>query len=206
MAKKPSIERLAELQQLIADFACVYRVPQLADKHRAESDVEHSYGLALTAWFLASHIAPELDQGRILKYALAHDLVELHAGDTFVFGNDAALKSKSAREDEAVEQLAKDWPDFPEMSVFAQNYKGKQDEEAKFVYAVDKLLPVIMVNIGEKEAFWSRHKITLEMQTQEKEYKVKVSKYVSPYYEKLCDWMTDPDYFYKEDIRPGQQR
>lgn len=200
MTKQPTIERVAQLQQLIADFACVYRVPQLADKKRAENDVEHSYGLALTAWFLAKHIAPELDQGKILKYALTHDLVELYAGDTFVFGDEAELESKPAREDEAIKQLAQEWSDFPEMSVFAQNYKEKMNEEAKFVYAVDKLLPVLMVNIGERNAFWSRHKVTREMQMQEKESKVKVSRYVGPYYAKLRDWMSNPDYFYKEDV------
>jgi 5'-deoxynucleotidase YfbR-like HD superfamily hydrolase len=58
--KYPSMARIAELQQFIADFAKVERVPQLADTGRPENDVEHSFGLALTCWFLAPKIAPEL--------------------------------------------------------------------------------------------------------------------------------------------------
>ena len=46
----PSIDRLAELQQLIADFAKVKRMPHLADNGMEENDVEHSFGLALTCW------------------------------------------------------------------------------------------------------------------------------------------------------------
>lgn len=197
MSNAPSIDRIAQLQQLIADFAMVYRVPQLADKNRAENDVEHSYGLALTAWFLATHIAPELDQAKILKYALAHDLVELHAGDTFAFGNKEDIASKSDREDAAIEELEKEWQDFVEMIEFAKGYKDKVDEEAKFVFAIDKMLPVIMINLGEKQKFWDRHKITIEMQKQEKEAKMKVSKYVEPYYDRLVEWISNPDYYYK---------
>ncbi len=193
----PSIERIAQLQQLIADFAKVQRMPQLADTGRPENDAEHSYGLALTAWFLSNHIAPELDQAKILKYALAHDLVELHAGDTFVFGKESALTSKSAREDDAIQQIAHDWPDFPDMAAYAKAYKNHVDEEAKFVYAVDKILPVIMINLGEKDQFWNRHKITLELQKQEKEAKMKTSQFVAPYYDLLVEWMSNPSYFYK---------
>ncbi|HEX8227522.1 MAG TPA: hypothetical protein VF572_06670 [Candidatus Saccharimonadales bacterium] len=48
MTSKPTMQRIAELQQFIADFAKIGRVPQLADTGRPENDVEHSYGLALT--------------------------------------------------------------------------------------------------------------------------------------------------------------
>jgi putative hydrolase of HD superfamily len=193
----PTIARIAQLQQLIADFSCVYRMPQLADKGRAENDTEHSYGLALTAWFLAKEIAPELDHAKVLKYALTHDLVELHAGDTFVFAKQKDLDSKSDREDAAIEKISKDWSDFHELAAFAKAYKEKTDEEAKFVYAVDKMLPVLMVNLGEKDSFWSKHKITREMQMKEKEPKMKASAYVAPYYDLLVEWMSNPDYFYK---------
>lgn len=193
----PSMERIAELQQFVADFARVLRVPQLADTGRAENDVEHSFGLALTSWFLASKVAPELNLEKILCYALAHDVVELHAGDTFVFGPQELLDSKSSREDEAIRQLKQEWPDFPALTDFTEGYKNKRDEEAKFVYAVDKLLPVLMINLGEKADYWARYKVTLDMQKNEKRDKVRASEFVAPYYEKLVEWMSDPDYFYK---------
>ncbi|MEO6761412.1 MAG: HD domain-containing protein [Candidatus Saccharimonadales bacterium] len=180
----------------MADFAKVERVPQLADTGRPENDVEHSYGLALTCWFLAPKIAPELDLAEILKYALAHDTVEIQAGDTFVFGSAEAIASKSGREDAALIQLKQDWPDFPEMVEAAKGYKSKVNEEARFVKAVDKILPVLMVNLGDKSAFWERHKITLQMEIENK-VTMKVSDTVAPYYDKLVAWMSDNDYFYK---------
>lgn len=191
----PSLERLAELQQLIADFARVLRVPQLADTGRPENDVEHSFGLALTCWFLAPKIAPELNLEKILQYALAHDVVELHAGDTYAFSEQAVLEAKPKREDAAIERLQEEWPDFPELVDFTAGYKDKRDEEAKFVYAVDKLLPNLHIHLGEKATFWHRHKITEEMERKKKS-QIRTSPYVEPYYEKLMEWSRQNGYFY----------
>lgn len=199
----PSIQRIAELQQFVADLAKIERVPKLADIDRPENDVEHSYGLALTCWFLADKIAPQLDIAKVLKYALSHDTVEIHAGDTFVFAPEEELASKSDREDAAIGRLQRDWHDFPELAASAKDYKDKADEEAKFVYAVDKILPVLMVNLGEKSAFWSRHKITLEMQ-REKKRTILQSGIVAPYYDLLMQWMSDPDYYYKPEMATGR--
>lgn len=186
----PSIERLAELQQLIADFAKVQRVPHLADNNQPENDVEHSYGLALTCWYLQPKIAPELDLGKILQYALAHDIVELHAGDTFVFDK-AGIRSKEQREREALEQVRASWPDFPELADHAEGYMDKIDEEAKFVKAVDKILPVIMIELSlVNDPFWERLGITLAHERENK-VTIHVSDYVSPYYELLLDWLDE---------------
>lgn len=193
------MDRIAELQQFIADFARILRVPQLADTGRPENDVEHSFGLALTCWYLAPKIAPQLNLEKILKYALMHDTVEIHAGDTFAFGSKELLDSKSDREDAAIERLTEEWPDFPEISQYAKGYKDKIDEEAKFVFSVDKMLPVLMINLGEKDKMWHKHKITLSALTLEKQAKMRVSSYVAPYFEEIVAWMSDPNYFYPED-------
>jgi putative hydrolase of HD superfamily len=192
----PSIDRLAELQQLVADFARVLRVPHLADAGRPENDVEHSYGLALTCWYLAPKIAPKLDMAKIFSYALAHDIVEIHAGDTFVFADPELIASKPAREQAAIDQLRIDWADFDPLTDYAQGYLDKRDEEAKFVYAVDKILPVLMIDLGEKNAFWDRHKITEPME-RDKKRAITVSPIVAPYYELLMKWVGEHDYFYK---------
>jgi putative hydrolase of HD superfamily len=189
MTDYPSMDRLADLQQMIADFAKVKRVPHLADNGIPENDVEHSFGLALTCWYLHPKIAPELDLSKILQYALAHDIVELHAGDTFVFDTERAA-SKDAREREAAEQIRKDWPDFLPLVEYTEGYMNKVDAEARFVKAVDKLLPVIMVELGEKNEYWKRHGITLSMERDNK-VTIRVSDSVAPYYEMLIEWLDE---------------
>ena len=194
-AAYPSFDRLVELQQLIARFAQIERVPHLADLGRKENDVEHSFGLALTCWYLHAHIAPELSLEKILSYALAHDIVEIHAGDTFVFDEEGKA-TKEERETSAVKAIREKWRDFPELSDFAEGYMLKKDEEARFVKAVDKVLPVIMVDLGEKDAFWKRHHVTLEMERDNKK-SILVSDIVAPYYVKLIDWLDKNNYIPK---------
>jgi putative hydrolase of HD superfamily len=186
----PSIDRLAELQQLIADFAKVTRdnIP-LADTKRPENDVEHSFGLAITCWYLHPKIAPGLDLSKILRYALAHDIIEIHSGDTYIFDKDL-VASKESREREALKKIESDWQDFTELSTFASDYMNKADEEAKFVKAIDKILPVIMIDLHEKEKAWIPLNVTLEMQKDHKKT-ILVSDIVAPYYEKLIVWLDE---------------
>lgn len=193
----PSMKRLADLQQLIGDFAKVARMPELADHGRPENDVEHSFGLALTCWYLAPKIAPDLDLLKILQYSLAHDIVEIHAGDTFVFDT-KKIASKESREREAITKIRSDWSDFPDLADYAEGYMNKQDDEARFVKAVDKLLPVIMIELNkEPGVFWNKHKITLAME-QENKVSIRVSEAMSPYYEKLLEWLEQRNHLYKE--------
>jgi putative hydrolase of HD superfamily len=189
MTDYPSMDRLAELQQLIADFAKIRRAVPLADAHDGENDVEHSYGLAMTCWYLHDKIAPELDLSKILRYALSHDIVELHAGDTYPW-DEAAVATKYEREKAAMRQIEKDWHDFPMIVEFAEGYADKVDEEARFAYAVDKLLPIFMIELGDAKAIWNEKQLNLEM---ERENKVTIlkSEIVAPYYEKLLEWLDE---------------
>jgi putative hydrolase of HD superfamily len=186
----PSIERLGQLQQLFADFSRVTRVPEFIDTGRLENDIDHSYSLAMTCWYLAPKIAPELSLEKIFRYALSHDIVELYAGDTFVFAHEDEKASKSDREDEAIVQLENEWSDFADMTLAAKGYKEKIDEEARFVKAIDKILPLLVIELGEGAAFWERHKITLDMERSNK-VTIHVSEVVSPYYEKVLAWLEE---------------
>lgn len=191
------MQRIAELQQVIADFSKITRAIDIADAGRRENDVEHSFGLALTCWFLVPKMAPHLNMEKVLKYALAHDIVELHAGDTYILDKER-VETKSEREDEAIEQIAADWPDFIELAEAAKKYKDRADPEATFVYVVDKILPAIMVNLGEKEAYWHKHKFTREMHEAENGSKMTISPEGELLMKMLNDWLTDPDHFYSE--------
>jgi putative hydrolase of HD superfamily len=196
--EKPSVQRIAELQQLIADFSRILRVLHLADTGRLENDVEHSFSLALTCWYLAPKIAPKLNLEKILRYSLAHDIVELHSGDTYVFDK-KRVKTKATREKAALKQLRADWPDFTDLADAAQSYQDKQDAEARFVYTIDKMLPPIMINLGQKDKFWVPNKVTREMHEAEKRDKMMLSEEASDYCELLIEWLSQPDYFYKPD-------
>ena len=195
MDKVPPVKRIAELQNVIAEFAQVERVLRMPGTKRLENDVEHSYGLALTCWYLVPKIAPHLNMQKILQYALAHDIVELHSGDTYIF-DEERVSTKLERETEALELLRKGWPDFPELTDSAEKYMGKHDPEARFVYTIDKMLPPILINLDEKSDFWHRYKVTRKMHEAEKRDKMQYSPEAKIYCELLIEWLAQPDYFY----------
>lgn len=207
--EKPKLDRLFELHKLFLAFQEIerhvcYATPLTAN--RAENDAEHSYSLAMTAWFLSSYF-PELDTNTIIRIALAHDLVEVYAGDTSVFADDAKLATKADRENAALQRLADEWHDFPELAEAMQDYKKRASEEAKFVYALDKLMPVILNYVNEGHS-WRRHNITLAEVHAVKKDKMKTFPAVHEYWEQLYELLLQhPEYFPgRSELNSSQQR
>lgn len=183
--KKPDLHRLIELQKLLLAFSQIDR--QSHRKHNKgyinETDTEHSYNLAMTAWFLAPHF-PELDRDLLIRYALAHDLVEIHAGDTNIFAPDDVIATKRAREMAAAKKLGQDWSDFPDIHGLIERYENRADNEARFIYALDKIMPIMLIYINDGHS-WAINTITLEKLHAAKADKVALSPEIKPYYDEL---------------------
>ena len=136
-----------QLGSLGADFARVYRAPRYSDSER-ESDAEHSYMLALVAPELANAIGLRLDLGKVTQFAIVHDLIELRTGDVPTFQlTHEELAAKELTEQAALEQLLAELP--PHTSKLLADYEQQDTKEARFVRAVDKLLPLIVNAIGD---------------------------------------------------------
>ncbi|MES2631050.1 MAG: HD domain-containing protein [Patescibacteria group bacterium] len=182
---KASLQRLIELQKLLLAFSQVdRRVDREHDnQYIAENDTEHSYNLAMTGWYLSQWF-PELDRNLVIQYALVHDLVEVHAGDTYIYGTDEELASKEHREAKALEKLAADWPDFQSMSDAIHAYENRTDAESRFVYALDKVMPMMLIYINDGYT-WKKEGITLDMLYDTKIEKIKISPEVYPYFEQI---------------------
>ena len=185
-AKKPDINRLIELQKLLQEFSNIERVPERTNatgRYVRENDTEHSFNLAMTAWFLAPFF-PKLNEITLIKLALAHDLVEIHAGDTYIYGTPEEIASKSDREAAALNQLRDDWSDFPNVTECISHYETKSSPEACFVYALDKIMPLMMLYINNGHT-WKEKDITLEQLKHVKHDKVATSPEVMDYYTQL---------------------
>jgi 5'-deoxynucleotidase YfbR-like HD superfamily hydrolase len=173
-----------QLQQLLLDFRAIERqlhIPPGTDTF--ENDAEHSFALAMTAWYLAPHF-PKLDRDLLIRYALAHDLVEVHAGDTYAYSDEATLAEKRKREAKAVAQLDRDWPDWPDMVKTIHTYEKRADEESKFIYALDKVIPALVDYLNEGRG-WRNRGITFAMFVEEKNKKVPLSPSINEYCQQL---------------------
>ena len=117
-------------------------MPLPIGERRWENDAEHSWSIALLACTLAPQIDPKLDVGKIAQFAIVHDLVEIYAGDTFVFGDKEHIASKAEREATAMKKLSDEFAHFPWIMTILEEYERKDSDEALFVYAVDKYITV----------------------------------------------------------------
>lgn len=197
MTKKPDIRRLLDFHEMLLQFQSIQRITHIPKTYTQENDTEHSYNLALMAWFLAQYF-PRLDQNKILRYALVHDLVEVHAGDTFIYADAATLATKKEREEAALRQLEQDWPDFPDLIATIKNYETHASEEAKFVYALDKIMPILVIFLGEGYT-WKQEKITLKQLHEAKRHKVALSPEINPYYEELYKLLLEHRHYFSRE-------
>jgi putative hydrolase of HD superfamily len=132
------------LGQLALAFGRVNRITFHEDGTTPESDTDHTVMLGLIACALAD--GTDLDTGLIAQFALVHDLVEVYAGDTATLRalSDTAKADKKAREHAAFLRIKREFGDsLPWLLATLGDYEAQIGREARFIRAVDKLLPKI---------------------------------------------------------------
>jgi CYTH domain-containing protein/5'-deoxynucleotidase YfbR-like HD superfamily hydrolase len=133
--------------QLTEDFSAVERIPRYADGRR-ESNVEHSYMLAIAAPEMAKALGLNLDIDKVRRFALSHDLIELKVGDVATFDlTPAQLAEKERLERAAKEELCTELLQLTAEDL--REYERQNTPEAVFVRMVDKLLPVAVDITGD---------------------------------------------------------
>lgn len=158
-------QRLRQQLQFILEIdrlKGVLRRSYLIDVDRHENSAEHSWHLALAAMVLAEHAKEPIDVSKVIRLVLVHDLVEIDAGDTFIY-DDAANVGKAAREQEAANRLFGILPEDQAKSFMAlwREFEDRQTAEAKFAFALDRLMPILH-NVFTQGQSWQEHGIRQE--------------------------------------------
>ncbi len=139
---------IIQLASTILDFGKVNRQTFHQDGLRPESDTDHTVMLGIIAASLAKKMYVDLDVGLITQFALIHDFVEVYAGDTPTLMNvgDDFFKEKANRELQAFERLKKEFGgSFTWIHTMIEKYEKLDTKEARFVKALDKILPKLTV-------------------------------------------------------------
>ena len=133
------------LGEMSLAFGRVDRVTYHPDGKTLESDTDHTVMLGLVACAFASRYLPELNVGLIAQFALVHDLVEVYAGDTSTLRiDDAGRKAKAEREAAAQHRIEQEFSRrLPWLPWIIESYEARTLAEARYVKALDKLLPKI---------------------------------------------------------------
>lgn len=137
----------------------VFRQTLLPGDRRRENDAEHSWHLSLMAVLLVEYAAADVDLLKVLKMLLIHDVVEIDAGDTFVY-DVAANEDKAQREQRAADRLFGLLPTDQASAYRAlwDEFEQRQSAEAHYAAALDRLQPLLL-NFYSDGAAWHRHGI-----------------------------------------------
>lgn len=153
------IDTLLDFLKEIEKSNLIERKTFVSDLKRPESDAEHCWHLAMFL-ILFQRDLPKIDFLKTLKMVLIHDLVEIYAGDTFLFDKNGR-KTKKAREKRAARKLFSKLPKDlkKEFTNLFDEFEAIKTKESKIAKSLDKIQP-IMQGILAGGALWKKYKIT----------------------------------------------
>jgi len=152
------IDFILELEKLKG----VLRKTKPVGLDRYENSAEHSWQTTLTALILLDEAPAEIDALKVLKMLLIHDVVEIDAGDVFVYDTNARAEI-AEKEAEAAERIFGLLPAGigDELLQLWHEFEGRQTIESKFAKAVDRINPVLQ-NLASHGQSWVEHNIARE--------------------------------------------
>lgn len=191
----PDLSKLLEFITLTHDIRSVKRAMWVKDEESYENDSEHSYQIAMVAMYVIESKNLSLDLYKCMALAVIHDVIEIHAGDTHTFGVQHHVDTKLERELAARQQLKDDWSDFSLMHELIDEYEARQTPESKFVYALDKLVPILN-NYLDCGRNWKKDNISFQDHVSNKTSKVAIDPTINNYYQEIMKVLESrPDLF-----------
>jgi putative hydrolase of HD superfamily len=144
-------------------------IQQPGEVARRENSAEHSWHLALMAMMLVEHANEPVDLARVLQMILIHDIVEIDAGDTFVY-DENAMTGKAEREAQAAERIFGMLPSDQKDELFSlwHEFEARETPEAKYASALDRLAGMLP-NAANNGGTWNEHHVTVEQVTRRNE-------------------------------------
>lgn len=122
----------------------ILRKTRLFNSDRQENDAEHSWHLAMMTIVLAEYSNKPIDVLKVLKMVLIHDIVEIDAGDTFIYD---AVKDHTNTDEElvAAQRIFGLLPGEQAAEFIAtwQEFEAGITAEAKFARSMDRLEPLL---------------------------------------------------------------
>ena len=132
----------------------------VSDPTRRENDAEHMYHFALFAMVLTEYANAPVNLLHVLRMILIHDVVEIDAGDTFVYDM-AAQADKREREERAADRIFNLLPadQAAEYRALWEEFEAEETVEARFAAALDRMQP-LLCNYFTGGGAWKEHHVT----------------------------------------------
>ena len=162
----------------------VLRATEISDNSRYENSAEHSWHLALFALVLAEHAPEPVDVSRVIMMLLLHDLVEIDAGDTPIFGevDSAAVAAAEARAADRIFGLLPP-EQGAELRAIWEEFEANQSADARFAKSVDRFQPPNL-NIANGGGSWTDYDVTEDV------FRTKVGAKIQSGAPRLMSWLS----------------
>ena len=165
MEKNQQLERLEKQIRFIVEIDKVkniFRQTYLADAGRKENDAEHSWHIALMAYLLQEYAEKPVDVSKVMLMVLIHDLVEIDAGDTYAY-DEEAKKDQQEREQKAADRIFAILPEdqAEKLRALWDEFEEGQTKEARFARTMDNFQPVLL-NASSGGKAWQERGVRLE--------------------------------------------
>ncbi|WCP65945.1 HD domain-containing protein [Vibrio tubiashii] len=153
-------KQLALLMELDQLKSVLRRTRVKSAEGRLENSAEHSWHVALMAILMEEHANEPVDIARVVKMLLLHDVVEIDAGDTFVY-DVAATAEQEQKELDAAHRLFGMLPEEQGQSLLQLwlEFESAQSADAKFAKALDRIIPMLL-NYHNQGQSWQEHGVT----------------------------------------------
>ena len=138
----------------------IERRTRLIGGARRENSAEHSWHLALALLVLREHAPEGVDLARVLSMALVHDLVEIDAGDSFVYDR-VAMADKRDRELAAAARIFALLPSEQgaQFRALWDEFEAGETAEARYAAAIDRFCGMLL-NWRNDGGTWREHDVT----------------------------------------------
>lgn len=173
--------------KLLDQVKNIERKPYVTGNKRLENDAEHSWHLAMIIILIKDELPKDINYSKLLELALTHDIIELYAGDTFAF-DEEARKTKQDREDKSAKKMFSQLPNKLEekFNNLYLEYRNQKTEEAKIVSSIDKIQPMIQ-NILTDFIPWRENNISIRKMEEIKKGKVEHNEFIYSLYLKILE-------------------
>jgi putative hydrolases of HD superfamily len=169
----------------------IQRKTKLFNSNRPENDAEHSWHLAMMIIVLAEHSDTPIDVLKVIKMVLIHDIVEIDAGDTFIYDTQ---KSHTNTDNERMAAkrifglLPKEQAD--ELIAIWEEFETGETNEAKFAKSMDRFEPLLQ-NTSNNGGSWKEFDVDYEKVYEKKKVIKAGSSSLWNYAENLIDESVD---------------
>ncbi|CAG5074809.1 hypothetical protein DYBT9623_05497 [Dyadobacter sp. CECT 9623] len=177
------IEFIKEIDKL----KFIQRRTKLFNSDRHENDAEHSWHLAMMAIILSGHSNVSIDVLKVVKMVLIHDIVEIDAGDTFIYDtvkNHINTNDERAAAERIFGLLPKEQAE--ELIAVWEEFEAGETDEAKFAKSMDRLEPLLQ-NVSNNGGTWKEYNVDYKKVYEKKQVIKNGSVSIWNYAEKLIE-------------------